>query len=373
MVIFSLCSKKEVEPEVLEVVNISNTPGRSENPAIACDSRGCFYVVWQDPAPNGIMAVYITQRTPAGNWTIPNYISNDNTQRPMAWPDIAIDKENTIHIVGQYTNPQGWYEVFYTKKPLGSNWSELEIIGMYGRAGVPKIAVDDYGNVHIIWEELVGYFPIFYTKRAKDGSWSAPVEISKGGVYYIDDPKIRIDKAGYAHVLWSEVRTESGPQALVYTNNVGGSWVTPIDLCLDSLSRIYGYQLAITDDGTIYVVWSLKGDIFYTFKSLSSNWFLPARICSTEVNTLFPALDAVNNELHLFWPEGFNLDTLYYFKKEGRNKWQAVNKFRSSLATGEIKADAIDVGPTTIGIVFGTGQPPDWDNEEIYFCEIPRE
>ncbi|MGQ9465972.1 MAG: hypothetical protein ACUVQ4_09810, partial [bacterium] len=155
--IFAVCSEKEEEPEVLEVVNISNTPGRSEFPAIAADSRGYFYVVWEERAPNGRMAVYMTQRPPGGNWTTPNYIINPQTS--MRQPDIAIDKENTIHVVGQYTNPQGWAEVFYTKKPLGGNWSELEIIGMYGMAAVPKIAVDNYGNVHIVWQELVGYWP----------------------------------------------------------------------------------------------------------------------------------------------------------------------------------------------------------------------
>ena len=301
--IFILCSKKEM-PEEISVVNISNTRGSSESPAIAADSRGYFYVVWEDRAPNGILCIYITQRPPGGNWTQPEYILEPQT--PQRQPDIVVDKENTLHVVGQYTNPQGWGEILYTQKPLNGSWTNPVILGMHGMACIPKIAVDNYGNVHIVWQELVGYWPIFYARKTKDGFWSTPIEISKelGDDSYTMAPAITVDQSGYAHVVWTQSINCSSylEDALVYTTNApSGTWSDPIAICHDSLLQIgLSPQIVVDDNHTDYVVWKMRKDIFYTFKPLNGQWSTVARVCSTATISMWPQLAAEHDGcLHL--------------------------------------------------------------------------
>ncbi|MEO0226656.1 MAG: hypothetical protein ABIL70_01230 [candidate division WOR-3 bacterium] len=375
ILIFAVCSKKEEEPQVLEVVNISNTPGRSEHPAIAADSRGYFYVVWDDQTPDGKTAVYITQRPPGGNWTTPNYIINP--QRMMRQPDIAVDKENTIHVVGQYTNPQGWFEIFYTKKPLGGDWSELEIIGMYGMACHPKIAVDNNGDVHIVWQELVGYWPVIYAKRTKDGSWSSPIEISKnmGEDNSVWEHRIAVDQSNDVHVIITQdVNYGSYPVLLLEytTNSQGGTWIEPIVLCRDSLLDIgSSAQIVTIDNQNIYVIWAMRGDIFYTYKLSNSQWQIPARVCSTTAISGGPHIVAIGGTLQLIWTELPNMiPTIIYSKMESKNNWKKLQEwiFNSGTIYG---AAGIAVSSSTIGIII-YGRPEDEpDNDEIYFGEIP--
>jgi hypothetical protein len=97
------CSKDFIEE--LDVINISNTSGRSEDPAIAADSRGYFYVVWEERSPNEILDIYMAERPPNGDWTQPAYILEPQT--PQRQPRITVDNENTLHVVGQYTNVEG--------------------------------------------------------------------------------------------------------------------------------------------------------------------------------------------------------------------------------------------------------------------------
>lgn len=364
-VLFLLCCNKE--PEELDVINISNTPGRSEDPAIAADSRGYFYVVWEERAPNGILDIYMSEKPPGGDWTQPEYILEPLT--PQRQPAIVADNENTLHLVGQYTNAQGWGEVLYTQKPLNGDWTTPEIIGMYGAAAVPDLAVDNADNVHVLWKELVGYWPIFYSKKTKNGGWSMPVEISKGNIFYTMELKIAVDLQGCAHVVWVEAKTDHGPDALVYTTNaVGDTWSYPINLSVDSLLEISGPQVAVDNEGTVHVTWSQDADIFYAFKSPDSDWQTPARVCSTAAISGSPNLAIDENILQLIYSEDENI--LLYTSKENGDNWE---KPREWFVSGHILAAVgIAVSSSGIGVVFQGHPLPSYDNEEIYFYEIPK-
>jgi hypothetical protein len=357
---------------VLEVVNISNTPGPSEYPAIAADSRGYFYVVWEERAPNGIPAVYITQRPPGSNWTKPEPIIMPQTS--MRQPAIAIDKENTIHIVGQYTIPPRGGEIFYTKKPLGGDWSEIETIGMFGRACQPKIGVDNEGNIHIVWQELVGYGPIIYAKRSKDGSWTIPVEISKdaGGYNYIITHKIALDHLGYTHVVFSQYVEHNSYQLeelLMYvTNYPSGAFTGPVVVCRDSLCEIGSSPQIIAIDNRIYVIWAMKGDIYYTCSFLDSQWQSPARVCSTTAISGGPHITKIHRTLHLVWTDVLPT-TIFYTKKENNHTWKEPQQW---IFASERIFGAADIATT--GLIIGIilyGWPEDSDNPDIYFGEIP--
>ncbi|MBE0434031.1 hypothetical protein IBX73_11290 [candidate division WOR-3 bacterium] len=354
--------------EALDVINISNTPGRSEFPAIAADSRGYFYVVWEERAPNGILDIYISERPLGGDWTDPEYILEPLT--PQRQPEVVVDNENTLHVVGQYSNPQGGGEVLYTRKPLNGDWTIPEIIRMYGAAARPDLAVDNGGNIHIVWVELVGPWPVFYAKKAHNGSWSTPVQISTDDAFPWSSPEIVVDLQGYAHVVWTASTQEpSSLNWMTYTTNAqGDTWSSPTVVALDSALGIGSPTIAVDNERTIHVAWSQNRNISYTFKFTDTQWNAPTSVCSNSTVSEWPCLVTDNaGVLHLVWSEV--ISELYYATKDTGSDWSEPDVYQVTLYSMKMA-----LSTNTLGIVFSTHSETDTllENYEIFFVEVPK-
>lgn len=178
------------------VINISNTPGRSEHPSIAVDSRGYFYIVWDDKSVNEeSLVVYMVTRSPTGEWSKPMKVFES---RAAQFPDVEIDNSNTLHLVWRNTNPAGWGEVLYTSKPFGSNWTDPDTISIYGMSCSPDLVLDKRGNAHIVWQELLELSDQrqFYIKKTKGGIWTKPIELFKKQRFSTGRTKNRRNAAG---------------------------------------------------------------------------------------------------------------------------------------------------------------------------------
>lgn len=368
ILILILCCKRKEEPEEINVINISNTLGRSENPGIACDSRGYFYVVWDDKFVNGeSLVIYMVSRPPGGEWSKPVKIFEPRAARDA---DIEIDNSNTIHLVWQNWNSEGWIEILYSQKPLNGNWTKPETISIYGMSCTPALAVGMDGSAHLVWVELQGDWPVFYTKKTINSSWSGPIKLSLDGITVWSDPKISVDPQRHAHVVWAATLFEPSPiNWVTYTTNAqGDTWAYPTVIACDSLLEITTSTIEIDNDYVVHIVWSQDADIFYAFRSLSSNWSTPARVCSTAAMSGSPQLAISDNTLHLVWSEGENM--FCYTSKEKGSDWEKPQEWLLSGATGAVID--IAVSSSNVGIVIQGCLAPNYDNDEIYFCEIPK-
>jgi len=360
--------------EEIEIINISNTPGRSYNPAIAADSWGTFYVVWEDwlPIPESLF-ILMTSRPPGGEWSEPERVLE---MRCGQFPDIEIDKHNTIHLIWRNTDQEMWGEVLYTKKPLGGTWTEPETLSIYGRSYSPDMVVDDNGIVHLIWQELIADKPIFYSKKMANGYWSWPVKISRGSAEYRFDPQIAVGKHGDAHVVW--VDTYAHEIALVFkdivvytTNAIGDTWSYPEKLYIDKQLETSSPSIVIENAEVIHVVWASHGDIFYTHKSPSSEWETPARVCSTNTISGSPDLhEDTDGTLHLVWREGGHY--LCYTAKSQGDDWEDIHTYM--LHQQAFPVPKLAISENNIGIVYSDVleyDPQGQDNYEIFFTEMP--
>ncbi len=365
--------RRDSEEEV-DIINISNTRGYSCNPAIAVDSKDYFYVVWDEQfITQESLFIYMATRPPGGEWSEPEKIFEP---RAAQFPDIKVDKHNTIHLIWRNTDNEGWGEVLYTKKPLGETWTEPETISIYGISCCPDMVVDDNGLVHLVWQELLTDWPIFYSKKRTNGYWSWPVEISRGNAKSRDDPQIDVGSQGDAHVVWVDWYEYGAgsiyKSAPVYTTNaVGDTWSYPEKLYIDQYLETYSPSIAIDNAGVIHVVWASHGDIFYTHKSLSSEWETPVRVCSTNTISGSPHLIAeIDGTLHLVWREGGN--NLCYTKKSQEDDWDEIHTYL--LNQQAFPVPQLAISNNSIGIVYS--DPLEYDpqgktNYEIFFIEIP--
>lgn len=360
--------------EQLDIINISNTRGRSEYPAIAADSRGYFYVVWDEQLfSKESLFIYMAIREPSGEWTEPEKIFE------LQWatfPDIEIDQHNTIHVVWRDTDEQGWGEVLYTKKKTGCMWTEPETLSVYGMSCNPDFAVDNLGNVHLVWREWPSYRvqKIFYAKRTSSGHWSIPIEISEGNVFHRGSPYIAVTATGNVHVVWQETETDISGFLIVHCMSANGDSLTQpkaihyLDSYLDAQTNP---SITVDQSGTVHVVWNAHADIFYTFKDPDVEWQTPARVCSTECLSMRPSIATdAGGDLAVVWMEGDN--RLAYTSRTTDGDWGQINDYvinRLAFPSPELA-----ISTNSIGVVYSDPIEFDQagkDNTEIFFIEIP--
>lgn len=365
------CTKHD---EQLDVINISNTRGYSEYPAIAVDSRGYFYVVWDEQfITYESLFIYIAIRKPSGEWSAPEKIFE------LQWatfPDIEVDQHNTIHVVWRDTDEQGWGEVLYTKKRLGCMWTEPETISVYGISCLPNFTVDNAGNVHLVWFELPTYYspPIFYAKRDANGSWSVPIEVSKGNVFARYKPQVVATSGGHVHIVWEEIEEAGKPNLIMHCiSTSGNSFTTPQAIAYSDyyLDCQIDPSLAIDHDGTVHIVWQQDDDVFYTSKEPNADWHTPIRICSTETHSSLPNIAAdANRGVRVVWFEDSR--QLACASMDSEHNWSEIEYYPVDIMCSKEPKPAI--GVNSIGVVFTATwelDPSGKDNTEIFFMEIP--
>jgi hypothetical protein len=365
------CTRHE---EQLDIVNVSNTRGYSEYPAIAADSRGYFYVVWDEQfITQESLFIYLAVRDPSGEWTAPEKIFE------LQWatfPDIEIDQHNTIHVIWRDTDEHGWGEVLYTKKKTGCMWAEPETISVYGMSCNPELAVDNFGNVHLVWLEWPTYTHkyIFYAKKSSAGTWSMPLEISIGEAFSRGEPQIAVTPTGDVHIVWDELETDAGTRLILHCMSDGdNSFTQPKaihyeDFYLDSQTNP---AIAVDQSGTAHVVWNARGEVFYTFKEPNADWQTPAQISSTEYLSMRPsiAVDAGGN-LTVVWIEGD--DRLANVSRKADGDWGHINTYIISPLA--FPSPELAISTNSIGVVYSQPiefDPAGKDNTEIFFLEVP--
>ncbi len=225
--------------------------GECDLAKIAVDSKGNLHVVWMDRS-NGIWKqgsndweIMYVKYIPYVGWTNVTVISdgyegfywNDD----QSWePDIAIDNQDTIHVVWRDDTAGPWKanaddsEIMYVNYTTVSSWSNTTVIsdgfeGFYWNSNTsrtPRIFTDINNNIHVVWEDRTNGIwkqswddsEIMYNQYNPENGWSNATVISDGykGSYWNNDfskaPDIVIDQKFNVHVVWRD-----------YTKGVWGS------------------------------------------------------------------------------------------------------------------------------------------------------
>ncbi|MFX1452430.1 MAG: hypothetical protein ACFFCM_16440 [Promethearchaeota archaeon] len=257
----------------------------SYSPNIAVDNNNNLHVVWVDDTDGewgSDIEIMYANYTAAG-WSNATVISDiyEWNNDESSDPDIAIDKNNVIHVVWlDHTNGE-WgndVEIMYANN-TGSGWSNATVISddetgwNDGFSGFPSIAIDGYGNLHVVWHDgTVGPWgpdtEIMYTNYTASG-WSNVIVISD--IYGWNDgssyrPKIAIDNKGNLHVVWYDITNgEWGNDwEIMYTNYTAAGWSNATVISDDSSGWNSGASdfpsIATDNKGFIHVVWEDSTD-----------------------------------------------------------------------------------------------------------------
>lgn len=353
-------------------VNVSNTPGNGLGnpnvPAVAADSAGNIYAVWDSYLPSN-QDIFISKSTDGGvTWSFPFDVSNNSGNSYHS--TIFIDAGNNVHLVWADETP-GNVEIFYSKSTDGGvTWSAAaNVSNSAGTSYVPAIAVDSSNNVHVVWfDDMLGNFDIFYSNSTDGGTtWSPAVDVSNTGDFS-GGPRIAIDSNRSLHVVWLDATP--GNYEIFYSKSTDGgtTWSAAVNLSNNSVDSQIS-KIAVDSGDNLHVVWGDNfpdnAEIVYS-KSVDggATWSPAVNISNTSSGSDSPSM-AINSSggIHVVWHDyiGGNDETFYSGSSDGGTTWSPVINVSNNYGPSYNPAVAVDSGGNVHAV---------WNDQASGFTQI---
>jgi hypothetical protein len=232
-------------------------PHGGQHPAVALSPDGHVVAVWGSTVGCPAACDYIVQaavRPPGGAWGAPVTLTTDLY---FGGGGIVLGMDgagNAIAAwVGNYADAS-----HYAVLPAGGSWGPVQTLSngnVQGAAHGLGLAVSPDGSVVVAFANKGD--AIWAAAGTILGGLSAPVFVAAGDYSKDSAPKVALDDAGQASLVWSQTtRTEAA------TRSPGGTWSAPVVLSSQSSSSVAtaidGAGNAIAVFGASYS-WHLAG------------------------------------------------------------------------------------------------------------------
>jgi hypothetical protein len=263
----------------VEVVSTESTT-HSWKPSIEIDSFGNIHVAWTDLTDYGGSGsdydiFYKFWNASTSFWNLTEVISNFNTGDSSAsrGPSIAIDLSDNVYIAwnddmdfpGAGTDYDIYFKYFDTTI---SQWTSIELVSTESteHSYDPKMVVDDFDDVYIVWEDITDYlragtdFDIFYKERdSETQTWTITevVSIDSLGARL---PDLDIDFLGNLHLTYQEGKTFVGDTsdldiAYKMLDFSLGNWTDTRLVSSESTDRSWDPSISVDSKGKPHIVW----------------------------------------------------------------------------------------------------------------------
>ncbi|MBY9007379.1 MAG: exo-alpha-sialidase [Candidatus Lokiarchaeota archaeon] len=244
--------------------------GISKYPSMIIDNFGNIHVVWSDGTNgdwgyNVVIMYAFRNMSNYGEWIGPKVISPNNSIADCYFPSIAVDNIGNIHVIWERHQVNNNPEIMYCNYTVDEGWSdEIYISNSYWSSDHPSITVDNNNTVHIVWSDYEGVSGAndkrIMHKYYNNSGWSninIISEIPYSSTLSFDQqyPKITTDTNGILHLVWSEYRSFYD-RKILYSSYNGENWSNQTIISNDAIRALRRRpDIAISNNGKIYVVW----------------------------------------------------------------------------------------------------------------------
>lgn len=190
-------------------------------------------------------------------------VNSNASQYGGSLQDVAVDAADEATAVWvDWAEHEGEREFLEAAtRPAGGGWSPpVQISTGAGQPLQPKVVVDPAGDAAVVWFEYgSGSKEIVYAAtRPAGGAWSQPLPLSDVNGYSAE-PEITIDPQGDATAVWT-----TGPQnqlgiVQTATRPAGGAWSQPVTLSDESVAAAAPHLVA-DPQGDLTAIWDVGGD-----------------------------------------------------------------------------------------------------------------
>ena len=233
-----------------------NEPHGGPHPAVAIGPDGRAVALWGSTVGCPAACSYILQasvRPAGGSWGAPVTLSTE-----LNWGTGGV----TLGMDGSGNAIAAWVGFYadashYAVLRAGGGWGPAQTLSTYvqGQARNLSLAVSQDGSAIVAY--ATQHDAIWAVSGTIGGGFSAPVFVAAGDYGKNSAPKVALDDAGQASLVWSQSgRTQAA------TRSPGGTWSAPVVLAAQSSSSVAtaidGAGNAIAVFGSSYS-WHLAG------------------------------------------------------------------------------------------------------------------
>ncbi|MDH5186449.1 MAG: hypothetical protein OEW70_05225 [candidate division WOR-3 bacterium] len=264
------------EPALKLFTNLSNNPGFSRDPDIACDRNGNVYCVWSDNSL-GKWTVLFRKSTDGGiNWLQAQPLFDYPEPESVIWyARVSADDSLAVCAMGygKHANyidslPTGrmdttflWYPWIANSGDQGSSWNTISLLDSNMGSYYAPISVKN-GRFSVAWYAC-GHFAtqvprngIHFNFRNSNDTWrTIPIRVKAGNNVHI---ALQDDGTNY-HIAATAFRNENWN--IVYCRSTNGdSWNTTWVVDDPETDPQYDYdtELLVDDSGIVHLVWARK-------------------------------------------------------------------------------------------------------------------
>jgi len=247
---------------------------------LAVNAKGDAIAAWvQTDLGSFIQTVQTARYSASSGWSAPQQLTPPNMVFSL---DVALDTNSNAFIAWEGLNPTVGRNIVISHSAPSSGWDSPQTFGADNRfAEFPKIAVDGAGNAFVLWLEGEAYPNNAYVNRYSPGTgWSSPQLIATN-VGPAASTNISFDTSGNAMAVWnqSDLNNHFHVYSCLYV--AGNGWGSPGVVDGNTLDSI---EPALTGDGSgrFRAIWvqftGTSKDIYSSRYTAGSGWDTPQLI-----------------------------------------------------------------------------------------------
>jgi hypothetical protein len=297
-------------------VNVSKTPGISCDPAIACGKDGHAVIVWLDTTSGMEKPNVHSAFTTDGGDTWSDALDISNTPGKSMDPAVAISSDGVVHAVwadttDSTTGPEIWHSVSTDK---GATWSKAKNISMtLGDARRPALVCGPSNELFVCWADKLSdkTNTEIHLSVSKDGgrtfSKATNVSYTPGSSA---DPDIAVDEKG-VYLVWSDTSTHSGQREIFFmaSHDLGKTWEKRVELV--PTPGPSSRPAISAGEGNLAVVWrrdttghEANSQVWGVLSSDHGKSFSePRNVSNTPGVAKCPDVVIANGKAHVIWDE----------------------------------------------------------------------
>jgi hypothetical protein len=179
-----------------------DTSTKCYNPQLAVRDSGDLCLIWSEKHAADDWKIHFTRSTDGGStWLRPSTVASGDS---IGSPRIALAQGRDIY-VAWFDRSTGNGDIFLSRsRDNGEHWEAVKSVPNNMNESIsPALAVGPGGRIHLAWTEDAGENSEIFLTRSLDGgnSWYVPVNVS-GSEGYSRRPDIALDESGNLCIVW---------------------------------------------------------------------------------------------------------------------------------------------------------------------------
>jgi len=235
--------------------------------------------------------IQTSRYTARSGWSAPQQLTPPNMVFNL---DVALDSGSNAVIAWEGFNPPSGRNIVVSHSLHASGWAPPQTFGAAYRLAIyPKIAVDHAGNAFVLWLEGDYYSNNVYVNRYSPYiGWSSPQQIATnvGSAAWTN---ISFDKAGNAMAVWGQIDSSNHFHIYSCMYFAGSGWGISSVVDSNTLDSIEP-SLAVDGSGNFRSVWvqhtETNKDIYSSRYAAHKGWDAP-QLIGTGGNACSPRVD----------------------------------------------------------------------------------